>query len=413
MLVLIFVLVSSSVTSPRAVGQGVADMVAQAKRTVVLVANVDAKGNLRGFGSGFFVDESGYILTAYHVVSQASIIGVRTSSGQVSEAAVAAADPDADLALLKISGGPYPVLQLAEVSRVRQGDEVVVIGFPAVSRFAAIKELEVSITKGIVSAIRANGLVYQLDAAVNRGNSGGPVLTADGRVIGVAFAKWFEYEGIGFAVSIRAGERLLARLPKRPVSASPEAASALFFPLSIANRWEFEVRSSGRRKRVILEVLSRTKEGSLPAVWLKWSDTGETQKLYVTSSGVYLSVEEVRGQYEDRYNPPRLLLVLPATAGRRWENKWTRTIVGVGKEEHREERTISRTDEPVKTPAGQFQGISVDFVDDSSSPRGTSRVTGSMVFVPGIGIVYLRLVRFGGESREYSLERFKFTALPK
>ena len=141
-----------------------------------------------GLGSGFVVDKDGHIVTNYHVVQGASEVFVNFSQDDQLKAKIVGTDPTTDIALLKIDGhrrGLAPI-SLGNSDRVKVGDEVVAIGNPF--------GFERSITAGIVSALQREIVspnnfpidqVIQTDAAINRGNSGGPLLNADGEVIGV------------------------------------------------------------------------------------------------------------------------------------------------------------------------------------------------------------------------------------
>jgi S1-C subfamily serine protease len=168
-------------------------------------------GEERGqaLGSGFVVDKDGHIVTNYHVIEGASEVFVNFSQDDQLKARIVGSDPATDVALLKIDGhrrGLAPI-SLGNSDEVRVGDEVVAIGNPF--------GLERSVTAGIVSALQREIVspsnfpidqVIQTDAAINRGNSGGPLLNADGEVIGVntqiATAGSEGNVGIGFAVPV-------------------------------------------------------------------------------------------------------------------------------------------------------------------------------------------------------------------
>jgi S1-C subfamily serine protease len=142
----------------------------------------------RAQGSGFVIDESGYIVTNYHVVAGASEIEVSFSNKESLNARVVGSDQATDVALLKVDADAraFTPLELGNSDRVQVGDAVVAIGNPF--------GLERSVTAGIVSALQRTiespddspiDRVIQTDAAINRGNSGGPLLNAAGRVVGV------------------------------------------------------------------------------------------------------------------------------------------------------------------------------------------------------------------------------------
>ena len=175
-------------------------------------------------GSGFVMDESGYIVTNYHVVADATDIEVSFSNKESMEARVVGSDQATDVALLKVDADARALtpLELGDSEQVQVGDSVVAIGNPF--------GLERSVTAGIVSALQRTiesptespiERVIQTDAAVNRGNSGGPLLNAAGHVIGVnsQIATSSDTEvgnvGIGFAVPINTVRDVVAQLRTR------------------------------------------------------------------------------------------------------------------------------------------------------------------------------------------------------
>ncbi len=155
----------------------------------------------QGAGSGFIVDASGYIVTNNHVVESARKITVKLSDQREFEAKLIGADKDTDIALLKVEGANLPVVALGDDRRLRVGDWVVAVGNPF--------NLGGTVTAGIVSSIGrdiGNGPYtdyIQIDAPINRGNSGGPTFDISGRVVGMntaIFSPSGGSVGIGFAV---------------------------------------------------------------------------------------------------------------------------------------------------------------------------------------------------------------------
>lgn len=158
-------------------------------------------------GTGFFVTETGVIVTNRHVAEGESGLAAVTAAGAQLQAKVVYVDPNLDLALLKADGNDFPHLTLADLATVHPGETVVAIGNPA-------QGLSSTVTKGIVSAVGANakfgkGTWIQTDAAINPGNSGGPLLNMSGEAVGITTRKEFSeqssggrpLEGIGFALS--------------------------------------------------------------------------------------------------------------------------------------------------------------------------------------------------------------------
>jgi serine protease Do len=154
-------------------------------------------------GSGFIVDKTGYILTNAHVVDEASRIIVSLQSGEEYTARVVGTDGETDLAILKIDAGrDLPFIKLGNSDRAQVGDWVLAIGSPF--------GLAQTVTAGIISQTKREtpyGSQFQkfiqTDAAINRGNSGGPLVNMDGEVIGVnsqIATSTGDYNGIGFAL---------------------------------------------------------------------------------------------------------------------------------------------------------------------------------------------------------------------
>lgn len=158
-------------------------------------------------GTGVVLTEHGYLVTNYHVIEKASEITVQLSDGQMFSAGVVGCDPATDLAVLFIDGAELIPAEFGDSDSLRVGDSVVAIGDPL-----GVK-LRGTMTTGIVSAINRNvGIngrslnLIQTDAALNSGNSGGPLINCFGQVIGIntmkvgAFADSAGVEGIGFAI---------------------------------------------------------------------------------------------------------------------------------------------------------------------------------------------------------------------
>jgi ankyrin repeat protein/V8-like Glu-specific endopeptidase len=184
-----------------------AAVTAFAKPAVVFVHHRNALGQ-DSYGTGFIVFTDGYVITCAHVIASTAATPnsqdktwVRTSDGSTFEGEMVYCDSQHDVALLHLAGASnLPCLQLERSARPAQGEEVVVLGYP----LGPILGKELVVTRGIVSAFRSGGAIFQLDAAVNPGCSGGPVLSGVGRVVGIAWAKLPGYEGMNFAMSAAA-----------------------------------------------------------------------------------------------------------------------------------------------------------------------------------------------------------------
>lgn len=160
-------------------------------------------------GSGFFITDSGIVVTNRHVVENASNVTVTNGKGQFFKSDSIFIHPTKDLALIKISGGPFPFLRLANPQKVNVGADVIAIGSPGLPGYQDI--LPNTVTKGILSAFRnieSMGLLVQTDVSINHGNSGGPLLNLNGEVIGVNTLGFREGGATGINFSIFCSEIL-------------------------------------------------------------------------------------------------------------------------------------------------------------------------------------------------------------
>ena len=157
------------------------------------VVVIDSK---KGFGSGFFISQDGYIVTNSHVVDTDKEVSVKLYNKKTIAGKVIANNSDIDLAIVKIDGNSYSKLTLATPSETQIGDDVIAIGTPS--------GLDWSVSKGIISSVRHidDLTLIQTDVAINSGNSGGPLIdTKTGKVIGINSFKLSKSEGLNFAIS--------------------------------------------------------------------------------------------------------------------------------------------------------------------------------------------------------------------
>lgn len=170
-----------------------------------------------GIGSGFIIDSDGLILTNAHVVEGATQLTVTLEDGRELDARVVASDSALDLAVVKVAATGLPTVEIGSSADLQVGQLVVAIGSP----LGAFTD---SVTSGILSATGRTITVVdavsrqrktidhllQTDAAINEGNSGGPLLDANGRVIGINTAEAASANGIGFAIPIDEAGAIIA-----------------------------------------------------------------------------------------------------------------------------------------------------------------------------------------------------------
>ena len=164
---------------------------------------------VEGIGSGFIINEEGYILTNYHVVKGAQEISVTLSNDVTTTAQIVNYDENQDVAMIKITDESVKIpatVELGDSDSLQPGEEVIAIGTPLST------ELSSTVTKGIISATSRSVAVesgvtmnlIQTDAAINAGNSGGPLVNTKGEVVGINSSKISgeAVEGIGFSIPI-------------------------------------------------------------------------------------------------------------------------------------------------------------------------------------------------------------------
>ena len=200
-------------------------------------------------GSGFFISDKGYILTNNHVVEGTQAVDIILSDGTRQQAAIVGADPYSDIAILKTEGKVPAVVALGNSDLLNSGESVIAIGSP-------LGDFKNTVTVGVVSATgrsidtgkgyQIEGLI-QTDAAINQGNSGGPLVNLAGEVIGVnnmivrGSASGAVAEGLGFAIPVNTAQAVATQIVdhgyfSRPFmgisyqAVSPDIASAYNLP---------------------------------------------------------------------------------------------------------------------------------------------------------------------------------------
>ena len=186
--------------------------------SVVSISSMTSSGT--SSGTGIIMSQDGYVITNHHVITGALVISVLTNDNQEYEAALVGSDEMSDLAVLKIDARGLKAAEFGDSSKLRVGDSVVAIGDPLGVQLRGTR------TNGIISAINRDLTVgdrtmtlIQTNAALNNGNSGGPLINCYGQVIGINTVKMSSYytatasvEGLGFAIPISVAKPIIDEL---------------------------------------------------------------------------------------------------------------------------------------------------------------------------------------------------------
>jgi len=166
-----------------------------------------------GGGSGFFISSEGFIVTNSHVVAEAVKLEVRTPDGDIFQAELKGNDPSTDVAVIKVYGKNFPSVKFGDSSKLKVGQLVIAIGNPYGFQY--------TVTAGVVSALgrsmrsyagRLIDNIIQTDAALNPGNSGGPLINSNGEVVGINTAIIASAQGLCFAVGSNTSEYVVGKL---------------------------------------------------------------------------------------------------------------------------------------------------------------------------------------------------------
>jgi S1-C subfamily serine protease len=270
-----------------------------------------------GTGSGFLVSPEGFIVTNSHVVSGAKKIEVNLPDGTSHEAELKGEDPSTDLALIKIYGSNLPHAAFGDSRKLRVGQLVIAIGNPFGFQY--------SVTTGVVSALgrsmysytgRLIDNVIQTDAALNPGNSGGPLINANGEVIGINTAIISSAQGLCFAVGSGVAEYVTGKLltegrvrraligiagqtvvlPKRVIDFNKLALNrGILVQQVIPNK---SVNNDGLRPGDIIVGFNSIPIGSVDELYLQLHETliGKAVEVDVLKKGVRMAVKVVLGE---------------------------------------------------------------------------------------------------------------------
>ncbi|HNX13254.1 MAG TPA: trypsin-like peptidase domain-containing protein [Oscillospiraceae bacterium] len=153
-------------------------------------------------GTGMIISNDGYILTCYHVVADSNSVTVTTNDGNTYEATLVAYDANTDIAILKIKATGLTPVEFGSSDKAGVGQFVLAVGNPGGEQLSSSLTFGVLSGKKRESSLAGYNTLLQFDAAVNPGNSGGPLVNLSGQVIGLVSSKIaeIEYEGIGFAI---------------------------------------------------------------------------------------------------------------------------------------------------------------------------------------------------------------------
>src|SRR4051794_24843369 len=189
----------------------VEELAASAKPSLVVILHTGREGKQAGLGTGFVVNADGLIATNYHVIGDGRPITVQMPDGTKHEVTeVHASDRHMDLAVIRVKAKGLPVLPVTDSDKLKDGQSIVALGHP--------QGLKYSVVAGVLSGRRElEGInMLQIAMPIEPGNSGGPVLDAFGRVVGIVTMKSLVTANLGFAVPSKHLQTLLAK--PNPVS---------------------------------------------------------------------------------------------------------------------------------------------------------------------------------------------------
>ena len=213
------------------------------KKCIGSVVSITASAQSgKSSGTGIVLSADGYLITNHHVIENAQVIAVQTSDDRQFQASIIGSDEASDLAVLKVESDDLQPAEFGDSGKLAVGDRVVAIGDPLGA------QLRGTMTSGIVSAINRDLEVndrtmtlIQTDAALNNGNSGGPLINCYGQVIGINTMKLRSYysttaEGLGFAIPMAVAKPILEELMENGYVAGRPAIGISYDTLPLAFR---------------------------------------------------------------------------------------------------------------------------------------------------------------------------------
>ncbi len=264
-------------------------------------------------GTGIIISESGYIITNQHVISGAKNITITLENGNKHLAAVVGEDDQTDIAVLKINAKGLSAAEFADSQSIEVGDPVVAIGNPL--------NQTLTMTNGIISAVNRNvsynGIsmtLMQTNAALNSGNSGGPLINIYGKVIGITNMKmtsaYSSVEGIGFAIPVSSAKLVADEILKNGyVSGRPSlgvrvtdisVSASIYYrlPSGVYVSSVYSISDAFKKGIQYGDIISSINEIPIPSVYeynsvLNKFKVGDTVKLVIYRGGAYMNVDVV------------------------------------------------------------------------------------------------------------------------
>jgi hypothetical protein len=311
---------------PVAFGQTTLTTAQIAKRvspSVVVIQGKTDSGDV--LASGFIVSKDGKIATNLHVIREMKTASVQLANGDTFDlVAVLATDERRDLAVVQIAGFNLPILELGNSDALTVGEPLVIVGSP--------RGLEGTVTAGILSSVRDSGdgfKVLQTDAAVNPGNSGGPLVNAKGEAIGVVSFKLKSSEGLNFAVPINYVRGLLDNvhepmtleqirrrlIEKNASDLSPKEAIQWLKDRLALERFNYNVSNKGEMWNVTYEQTIVESEPCSPtlAVLGRLRRKGSQDRIPTASTPITVPLQDITSTFSGKI--PLKLLWSPFSEG--------------------------------------------------------------------------------------------------